>query len=152
MASFGTSLDDIKKAVRSWRPGDAKTEKQCRDSLAQLLEKRFPKADVIKEYGRGRLRVDVYVKFGQGLSRAWHGEHQCFIEVKYGLRSRSALQRAIGQLDQYMREKALPCVFVVCGAQDRNTLRDLERAIKDQNDRFADPFGFCEPVALLWGK
>ena len=134
MAIFGTSLRDIEKAIHDWDRGDARTEKQCRDSLVVFLGERFQKAQLIKEYGKGRLRVDVYIKFAEGLAKAWHGQHECFIELKYGLKSRSALQRAIGQLELYVREKALPCLYVVCGAQDKNATQEIERSINEKNE------------------
>ena len=135
MGLLGSPLDDVEKIVRKWKPQDARTEAQCKKSLTKFLEENLEDSTVIKEYGKGRLRADIYVKYSPYLLKKFLKGDECFIELKYGFKSRTQLQRLIGQIHQYVDEKLLPCLIVLCGDCERHSVQELERFINSQNEK-----------------
>jgi len=63
MGLFGTTLDDVRRLIEKWAPERFTSEVQYRNDLADFLEARIKRSRVTKEYGKGRLRADLHVKF-----------------------------------------------------------------------------------------
>ena len=145
MGIFGTNLNDIEKAIRAWRPRGAKKESDYRNSLVKALQKKFPKADVIKDYGKGRLRTDLFMKFGSLGERIWSGQTECYIEMKNKLITRPEFQRLTGQIEQYIKAEALPMIVVICGKTEKSSLRELGDFIKAKNADLEDD----EEISLI---
>lgn len=113
----GTVMDIINK----WKPGKCKTEKDYEKSLYNFLEKQLPDIEIVKQFGIGRTKVDIAVA------------RKVFIEIKYNLNSTSKLQRLIGQLSLYKKEKDEDLIILLCGDFDKNMMMQLEREVEEQN-------------------
>jgi len=113
----GTVTDIIKK----WKPGVCETEKDYEKSLYTFLEKQLPDIEVINQFGIGRTKVDIAVG------------RKVFIEIKYNLNSTSKLQRLIGQLSLYKKEKDEDLIILICGDVDKNILRQLKDEVEEYN-------------------
>ena len=113
----GTVTDIIKR----WRPGKCKTEKEYEKSLYTFLEKQLPDIEITKQFGIGRTKVDIAVG------------RKVFIEIKYKLNSTSKLQRLLGQLSLYKKEKEEDLIILLCGNVDKNILRQLKDEVEEYN-------------------
>ena len=113
----GTVMDIINR----WKPGKYKTEKDYEKSLYNFLEKQLPDIEIVKQFGIGRTKVDIAVA------------RRVFIEIKYNLNSTSKLQRLIGQLSLYKKEKDEDLIILLCGDFDKNMMMQLEREVEEQN-------------------
>lgn len=134
---WGISTRQVQKAIADWQPGDSRTEAQCKNSLARFLKDEFPKAEVIKEYGIGRLRIDIYMNFRNRFLQGPLGPagKECFIEIKYDFQSRAKLQRLIGQVHQYVNVEAYPLFVVFCGEGESNSIEEFQEFLRKQNDK-----------------
>jgi len=93
--AWGFTLDPfgtVHEVIESWRPKGYTPEKEFEQSLLRKLQRELKKQKIQTQYGSGRQRVDIVV----------HGKVP--IEVKKDLKSTSALQRTIGQLEQYLQD------------------------------------------------
>lgn len=104
---------EVRRVIKSWKPRGCKTEKDYEKSLRQKLEKELKNRKIQRQFGAARQRVDIVV------------DGKVPIEIKKDLNSTAALQRTIGQLDQYLED--WPGVFLVlCGETDRDMLGSLQ--------------------------
>ncbi len=100
------------QAIESWRPRGCKTEKDYENSLVKKLRKELVNQTIIQQYGSGRQRVDIVV------------HNKVPIEVKKDLKTTAALQRAIGQLNLYLKDwKGI--ILVLCGEVSPDLMRDI---------------------------
>jgi hypothetical protein len=100
------------QAIESWSPRGCKTEKDYENSLVKKLQKELVNQTIIQQYGSARQRVDIVV------------HKKVPIEVKKDLKSTAALQRTIGQLNQYLKDWE-GIILVLCG----DVSPDLEKSI-----------------------
>ena len=102
------------EVIESWRPRGCKTEKDYENSLVKKLEKELVKQTIIPQWASGRQRFDIMV------------DNKVPIEVKKDLKSTAALQRAIGQLDGYLKDWER-VILVLCGDTPRDICKDLKK-------------------------
>jgi len=107
------------EVIESWRPRGCKTEKDYEDSLVKKLRKELVKQTITPQYGSARQRVDIVV------------HHKVPIEVKKDLKSTAALQRTIGQLNQYLKEWE-GIILVLCGDTSSDLFNELKKYAKSQ--------------------
>jgi len=114
---FGTVLEVIK----AWRPTNCKTENDFEKSLLKELRNKLKNQKSQPQYGSGRQRVDIVV------------QKKVPIEIKMNLKSTAALQRTIGQLEQYLEDwKRL--FLVLCGDIDPDLLKSLVKFASTKED------------------
>ncbi len=114
--NIGFSLDPIgrvRKIIESWQPVNCHTEKQFENSLMIKLQKELKGIKIQSQYGSGRQKVDIVVN------------DKIPIEIKKDLKSSSALQRTIGQLEQYLKSWET-VILVLCGEVKQDLLADLK--------------------------
>ncbi len=128
--SFGTTIgflwspkDAVAKIIKEWSATGCTSEKECEDSLYALLHERFPEIQIIRQYGRGRSRVDLMVA------------EKVMIELKYTLTSTSEYQRLVGQLIEY-KDWHKDILLVLVGDTERSILKQLERTIETEFSGF----------------
>lgn len=115
-------IGKVRGIVKKWKPRKCSTEKDYESSLFRFLEKELPDIEVVKQYGIGRAKFDIAVG------------RKVFIEIKNRLDSTSKLQRLIGQLTIYKKEKVDNIVILICGKSDRNLLSQLNKEVKRHNN------------------
>lgn len=105
----------VKRIIEDWQVVSCDNEKDCELSLYNELIVRLPETVKIqKQYGSGRQKIDLAV------------DDKIAIELKYNLTSTSAYHRAIGQLEDLLKNKHWEYVFlVICGSINDDMLRDL---------------------------
>lgn len=113
-----SGADTVATLVESWEPGTLKNEKQYEDSLYDYILENLEGIEVIKQYGRGRMRADLVVN------------DDVIIELKNNLDATSKCQRLIGQLSDY-KEWDGPIIVVLCGKTDPNLLKKVEKFAED---------------------
>ena len=115
-------IGKVEEIIKKWKPKKCKTEKDYELSLFKFLEKELPGIDIVRQFGIGRLKVDIAVG------------KKVFIEIKNNLNSTSKLQRLIGQLALYEKEDIENLIILICGQTDKNLLRQLKKNVQDYND------------------
>ena len=114
LSPFGT----VREIIESWRPKGCTTEKKYEQSLLRKLQKELKEQKIQIQYGSGRQRVDIVVN------------GKVPIELKKDLKTTSALQRTIGQIDQYLQDwNRLFLVF--CGNVAPDLLKNLKKYAKN---------------------
>ena len=108
-----TSVSNVVREIRSWRPRECKTEAQYKHSLFRKLSGEVFRDEPIMEYGDGRTRADIAFRKNIG------------IELKLDLDSTAKFQRLIGQLADYRRVFDNTIVVLV-GAHDRGLVKELK--------------------------
>lgn len=116
-------MGKVKGIIKEWKPRKCKTEKDYEVSLFKCLEKKLPDIDVIRQFGIGRVKADISVG------------REIYIEIKNNLNSISKLQRLIGQLVLYEREKINNLIILVCGQVDKNIMSQLKREVEKYNNQ-----------------
>ena len=86
----------VTKLVEAWEPGTLKNEKQYENSLYDFLIENLEGIEVIKQYGKGRMRADLIVN------------NNVIIELKNNLDATTKYQRLIGQLSDYKDSQGPP--------------------------------------------
>lgn len=115
----------VGKLIKSWKPGTLKNEKKYEDSLYDYLMEGLEGVDVVKQYGKGRLRADLVVN------------DNIIIELKHNMDSTGKHQRLVGQLDEYKQWEG-PVFIVLCGKTDPNLLKKIKKYASDQGDLHGD--------------
>ncbi len=118
---FGT----VKKIINEWEPRRCSTEKDFEKSLLLELQNKLKDEKILSQYGSGRQRVDIVV----------HGKVP--IEIKKDLRSNAALQRTIGQLEQYLEDWGY-LFLVLCGNVNSELLKSLKEYVNKKTDIVGD--------------
>ena len=108
------------EAIESWRSRGCKTEKDYENSLVKKLENELVNQRIQRQYGSGRQRVDIMV------------HRKVPIEVKKDLKSTAALQRTIGQLNQYLKDWQ-GVILVLCGNISSDLFKDLKKYAESQS-------------------
>ncbi len=124
LSKFGFNLNPVgivTDIIKRWRPGKCKTEKEYEKSLYTFLEKQLPDIEIIKQFGIGRTKVDIAIG------------RKVFIEIKHKFNSTSKLQRLLGQLSLYKKEKDEDLIILLCGDVDKNILRQLKDEVEKYN-------------------
>ena len=107
--------------IEAWEPGFLKNEKQYENSLYDYLTENLEGIEIIKQYGKGRMRADLVVN------------DEVIIELKNNLDATTKYQRLIGQLSDY-KEWDGPVVIVLCGKTDPGLLKKVEKYVKEHVD------------------
>ena len=110
----------VSEVIESWRPRGCKTEKDYERSLVKKLQNELVNQTITPQWGSARQRVDIVV----------HGKVP--IEVKKDLKSTAALQRTIGQLNQYLKDWQ-GVILVLCGDISSDLLNDLKKYTESQS-------------------
>ncbi len=108
---------EVCKVIKSWKPKGCKTEKEFEKSLLRKLQKELKGKKIQAQYGSGRQRIDIVV------------DDKVPIEVKKDIKDTSALQRLIGQMEQYFK-KWEGLVLVICGNIEQDHLKELKEYAK----------------------
>jgi hypothetical protein len=124
------NLGSIKKLIEKWKPPTYKSEGEYEKDLYKYLCDNTNGLEIVRQYGSSRVKVDLCV------------EKKVFIELKKDLNSTSKLQRLIGQLELYRKEKFGQIILILIGETDQN----LEKHVKDTLSNFDD---FDENSALI---
>lgn len=122
--SWGFTLDPfgtVKEIIESWQPINCNTEKDFEESLSKELENKLKNQKIQKQYGSGRQKFDIVV------------HNKVPIELKKDIKSTSALQRTIGQLELYLKDWD-KLFLVICGHIEHDIRQDLEKYIEDNLD------------------
>ena len=109
---YWDDMGTLKGLIERWRPRGCKTHKQYQESLYQHLSKHLGGIRITKEYGGGRTRADL------------HLQKDVVIELKVNFTSTGALQRATGQMEDYLNRQ-WRVILVFCGRRDRNLVTQL---------------------------
>ena len=129
---YWDDMGTVKDLIQKWRPRGCETHKQYRESLHQHLFQHLESIKIIPEYGGGRTRADL------------HLEKDIVIELKVNFTSTGALQRAIGQVEDYL-EKDWRVILVFCGRRDRNLVSQIR-------DKYEGTGFFVGPVVEVVEK
>ncbi len=117
-------IGHIENLIKEWKPRGCKTEKDYEESLYNYLEKQLEGKEITKQYGVGRVKVDLAVN------------KKVFIELKNDLKNTGQLQRLIGQLELYAKDLN-NIIIVICGDVDKNLLKQLiDQKKKSYDDAF----------------
>ncbi|RLG26935.1 hypothetical protein DRN85_01605 [Methanosarcinales archaeon] len=111
----------VEEVIKSWKPRGCATEKEFEQSLSRKLEKELKNQKIQTQYGSGRQRVDIVV------------HKKVPIEVKKDLTTTSALQRTLGQVDQYLQDWD-SLILVLCGDVAPDLLKSLKKACESKTD------------------
>jgi len=120
--SLGFTIDSygsVEEVIKSWQPRGCATEKEFEQSLSKKLEKELKNQKIQTQYGPGRQRVDIVV------------HKKVPIEIKKDLTTTSALQRTLGQVDQYLQDWNY-LFLVLCGDVEPNLLKSLKKACESK--------------------
>src|SRR5262245_25669115 len=93
---LGYFLDYIRyiaALIDEWNPSGCTSEKDCENSLFSFLHESLFDKQIVRQYGRGRARVDLMV------------DDKVMIEIKFNLTSTSEYQRLVGQMVEYAEWK-----------------------------------------------
>lgn len=106
------SVGQVEDLIKKWKPRSYETEKGYEESLKNYLEKKLEGIEIIKQYGKGRARVDLAAG------------NKIFIELKKDLKTTGQLQRLIGQLEIYAKNLD-NIIIVICGEVDKSLFKQL---------------------------
>lgn len=115
------SIDYIKNLIMKWEPIDCKTEKDFENSLYNFLHLNLSKAQITKQYAKGRIKADIVI------------DEKYIIELKNKLISRSNYQRLIGQLIEY-KEWEGSIIVLLIGETDQNFIKEIKSFLKKEDD------------------
>lgn len=116
--SFGL-FDKVIEIIKNWEPEYDNGEKEIKLSLYEELKKELKGQRIIKEYGLERERVDIVVS------------DNVPIEIKLNLVDKNEIQRALGQLELYLRK--WPVIYLIlCGDISEDFLFALKKQIEDK--------------------
>ena len=120
---FWSPTDAVSRLVKEWSPDGCSTEKECEDSLYEFLHDRLDEKKIIRQYGRGRARVDLMV------------DEKVMVELKFALTSTSEYQRLVGQLIEY-KDWNKNILVVLVGETERSLLKQLQSVIDSEFSSF----------------
>lgn len=103
------ALDTVANLIHEWKPDKLPKELKYRDSLANFLRERLPRAIVEKEYRHSGTTSDLYVECSGFLRTS-----EVFIELKRDLLQKNQLDRLIGQLES-LNPRKHRIIVVLCG-------------------------------------
>ena len=113
------------RLITSWKPKGCSTEKELEQSLVRKLRKELKNHKIETQYGSGSQRIDIVI------------DGKVPIEIKRYLKTTSALQRIIGQLDLYL-ENWEKIILALCGEIKPNLLIQLKEYVEDKTDIILD--------------
>ncbi|MBZ0116343.1 MAG: hypothetical protein K8H88_05095 [Sandaracinaceae bacterium] len=111
MGVFQVDADNIRDALKTWKPASLKTEAQYEKAIYEHLHAAFPGEVIHRQYANAKTKADLYVDFKNGGARV-------VTEVKCKLASRGEYHRLIGQSWEYLREWKCELVVCLCGDND----------------------------------
>lgn len=123
----------MKEILEAWKPYDLHdkrrripaTEKGWENVLLEHLRESLPDLQIIPQAGAGMVRGDIVIErkafFGLG------AVVRDIVELKLGMSFTGTLQRLIGQIETYLKEKGRTFV-VICG---EDVDPELMKALKD---------------------
>jgi hypothetical protein len=91
-------------------------ERDAEDRLYELFHSKYESIQIIRQYGRGRAKIDLMV--GDSV----------MIEIKYKLNSNAELQRLKGQLDDYC-SWGNNLILALIGDTDPAIRKELQRFV-----------------------
>ncbi len=104
------SISEVENLVKAWKPRGCATEKDFENSLHNYLEKKLKGVEIIKQYARGRTKVDLAIA------------NKIFLELKKDLKNKSQFITLIGQMEDYPKQFD-NIMIVICGEADKNLLK-----------------------------
>lgn len=125
-------LDTVVNLIQEWQPERLPKELKYRDSLANFLRERLPRAIVEKEYRHSGTTSDLYVECSGFLRSS-----EVFIELKRNMLQKNQLDRLVGQLES-LNPRKHRIIVVLCGETKPELLTRLRLHYASLA---ADPFG-----------
>jgi hypothetical protein len=120
---FDFSSSKIVSAIKSWKPTKQYTkENDYRNDLANHIRNQFNN-DVFGE------NIHVSKESGRELCDIAINEKQCGIELKKDLKSKSQIDRLVGQINRYQKEYNTVIVVLV-GKTNPDSLDELKIQLK----------------------
>jgi len=104
-----SAFETVSELVKGWQPPLLPTELRYRNSLAELLRERLPKAKIETEYRHNGTTIDIYAK-----EPGFFGSTEVFVELKRNLLHKAQLDRLVGQIESLQPGKNAILV-VLCG-------------------------------------
>jgi hypothetical protein len=119
-------IGHVTELIKEWQPRKCRTEKDFERSLVRHLQPKLEGKDVIPQYGSGRVRGDIVVN------------KEILIEIKTNLNTTAKLHTLLGQIETYEREWKKSVIFVLCGQQDSNLVKQLKEGIDRRQPLLGD--------------
>jgi hypothetical protein len=104
--------------IQKWTPPEFKSEGEYEKDLYGYLHDNLNGIEVTRQFGSSRSRVDICVG------------RKVFVELKKDLDSTAKLQRLLGQLQLYAKEKWEFVLLVVVGQADKNLLAQAKEGLE----------------------
>lgn len=117
MSMVWDAIGTVADLVKEWKPRDCRTEAHFEKSLYDFLMDNSKGIDVVRQYGKGRARVDIAV------------DDQVFIEVKLNLDTTDKYHKLVGQIESYLKKGLDNLIVVLCGSSDKGLVHDLNSHI-----------------------
>jgi hypothetical protein len=133
------ALDTVVNLIHLWQPDRFPKELKYRDSLANFLRERLPRAIVEKEYRHSGTTSDLYVECNGFLRTS-----EVFIELKRDLLQKNQLDRLIGQLESLKPSKHR-IIVVLCG----ETKPELLTRLRLQYASLAEDYFGLKTMAIV---
>lgn len=125
------ALDTVVNLIQEWQPERLPKELKYRDSLANFLRERLPRAIIEKEYRHSGTTSDLYVECSGFLRSS-----EVFIELKRNMLQKNQLDRLVGQLES-LNPRKHRIIVVLCGETKPELLTRLRLHYASLS---ADPF------------
>ncbi len=116
---FWSPKNTVSRLIKEWNPEGCASERECEDSLYLFLHARLDDKQIIRQYGKGRARVDLMV------------DDKVMVELKYALTSTSEYQRLVGQLVEY-KDWHKDILVVLVGETEPSLLKQLQRVLEKE--------------------
>jgi hypothetical protein len=133
------ALDTVVNLIHLWQPDRFPKELKYRDSLANFLRERLPRAIIEKEYRHSGTTSDLYVECNGFLRTS-----EVFIELKRDLLQKNQLDRLIGQLESLKPSKHR-IIVVLCG----ETKPELLTRLRLQYASLAEDYFGLKTMAIV---
>jgi hypothetical protein len=133
------ALDTVVDLIQEWQPARLPKELKYRDSLANFLRERLPRAIVEKEYRHSGTTSDLYVECTGFLRTS-----EVFIELKRNLLQKNQLDRLVGQLES-LNPRKHRIIVVLCG----ETKPELLTRLRLQYANLAEDYFGLKTMAIV---
>lgn len=114
--------------IEKWTPPEYESEGEYEKDLYGYLNENLKGIEVTRQFGSSRSRVDICVG------------RKVYVELKKDLDSTAKLQRLLGQLHLYAKEKWGVVLLVVVGKTDPNLLAQAKDGLKKIGGDVGDLF------------
>lgn len=126
---FDSLFENVVSAIERWEPSqNYSKEEQYRDDLLEFLREELNKSS---PFSLGNDRVSVTAEHGRGLCDIGVNR-KVGIELKNNLKSKSVVDRLVGQINTYKKEYN-DVVIVPVGDTNSNSLELLKDHIADMS-------------------